>query len=463
MEKVKFLFLFFSLQLFSQDVSIEFFSGSFTSPVEITHPLNDSRLFVVQQNGIIKIVNPDGTIKQTPFLDISSKVSNDIEGGLLGLAFHQNYDVNGNFYVYYLNNIGDSVIAKYSVSENPDIANPAESLIMLIDQPFPEHNCGTLRFGRDGYLYIGLGDGGSAGDPYGYSQNTEIDNNFPSRVFLGKILRIDINSDNNYSIPSSNPLIGQAGKEEIWAKGFRNPWKFSFNRLNGEIWIPDVGQETTEEINKLPYPFSNELLNYGWNCLEGTNSYNTVNCQEMASIQMPIAEYSHTDNSCSVTGGYFYTGTLYPNFQNKYFFADFCKAKIGMINENGEISWSNLLPVNYITTFGEDINGELYIANLQDNNIYKVIDNTLKTFNNQIKKISVYPNPAKNLLTIENIDNSEFYSVKIFDITGKLLYSENNLFESSLTINISNFSSGLYLITSEDLFGNQMKSKVIID
>ncbi|HQW68303.1 MAG TPA: PQQ-dependent sugar dehydrogenase [Flavobacterium sp.] len=462
MKKITLLaLLFFHTTFFSQTIELEFFAGPFSSPVEITHPNNDNRFFVLEKGGYIKIVNSDGSVSETPFLDITSLVLDDGERGLLGLAFHPNYNTNGFFYINYINLDGNTVIARYSVSSNPNLADSTSVMIMMtINQPFAEHKGGTLKFANDGYLYISLGDGGGGGDPFGSAQNLTIDSTNPSRVYLGKILRIDVDSATPYGIPSTNPLIGQTGKEEIWALGLRNPWKFSFNRLNGDMWLADVGQGNIEEINKIVFPFSNSLTNFGWRCFEGNTIYNDeVDCPSIADTQLPFTQYDHSEEyRCSVTGGYFYTGSLYPNFQNKYFFADFCSAKIGMVDVSGTITWSELLPYNYITTFGEDINGELYIANIQNGNIYKIIDSSLNTSSFDKTSISVYPNPASDELFIKNENNIELSSVKITDLTGKTVLNQSSQLSS---ITISNLSKGMYFVTVETKIGNTVTSKII--
>ncbi len=223
--------------IYSQNVTLESFGPSFDDPVEIKHA-GDDRLFIVEQPGEIKILNSNGTVNSTPFLDIRNEVSSNAnERGLLGLAFHPNYPSSPYFFVNYTNNSGDTVIAKYSVSSNPDIANTNETILLTIDQPYSNHNGGCINFGPDGYLYIGMGDGGSGGDPNNYSQNLN--------SLLGKMLRIDVDNGSPYTIPNDNPY-----GDEIWASGLRNPWKFSFD-TNGDLWIADVGQYTWEEIIKL--------------------------------------------------------------------------------------------------------------------------------------------------------------------------------------------------------------------
>jgi glucose/arabinose dehydrogenase len=439
----------------SQTLNLQSFATGFSSPVEITHAPNDSRLFVVQKGGLIRIVNTNGTVNSTPFLTVSG-LSGGSEQGLLGLAFHPNYASNGLFFINYTNTAGDTVIARYSVSStNPDVANPTGTILMTIDQPYSNHNGGTLKFGPDGYLYIGMGDGGSADDPQGYAQNMTVNPSFPSRIFLGKMLRIDVNSGTLYGIPPTNPYIGQAGKEEIWARGLRNPWKFSFSKVNGDLWIADVGQYDIEEINKIAYPFPNTGLNFGWRCYEGNVSYLTSGCEPMNTMTFPLAQYTHASGRCSITGGFFYTGTTYPNLQNKYVFADYCSGEVGYINDANQVVWSYDSP-GFITTFGEDVNGELYVSS--SGILYRVIDTSLNTNDFEKNGITVYPNPASDELFVKNENNIELSAIKITDLTGKTVAYQNSQLSS---INISNLSKGMYFVKVETQTGNSVTSKII--
>ena len=283
---------------YSQTINLQNFATGFSSPVEIVHPPNDSRLFVVQQGGIIKILNPNGSINATPFLTLTTAtITTGGERGLLGMAFHPNYASNGFFYLNYTNTSGNTVVARYAVNaSNPNIANTTGTVLLTVTQPFSNHNGGGIHFGPDGYLYIGMGDGGSGGDPGNRAQN--INEN------LGKMLRIDVDSASPYGIPPTNPYVGVAGNDEIWAIGVRNPWKFSFNRLNGDLWIADVGQNVVEEINKILSPLPNTGLNFGWRCYEGNVAYNTTGCVPLASMTAPIAVVNQNTGACSSTGGY---------------------------------------------------------------------------------------------------------------------------------------------------------------
>jgi len=457
MKQLLLLACLFGLSSNAQTVALQSFATGFTSPVEITHPANDSRLFVVEQGGNIKIVNTAGVVNGTPFLTLTSTtVLSGGERGLLGLAFHPNYASNGYFYVNYTRaGDGATVIARYTVSSNPDIADGSSGTVLLtIAQPYSNHNGGTIKFGPDGYLYIGMGDGGSGGDPGDRAQN--ITNN------LGKILRIDVDSASPYGIPPTNPFVGVAGNDEIWSIGMRNPWKFSFNRLNGDLWIADVGQSQAEEINKIPSPLPNTGLNFGWRCYEGNLVYDTSSgtCPAYASTVAPITQYGHGSSRCSITGGYFYTGSTYPNFADKYFFADYCTAEIGyIVGTNSTITWA-LNPAGSITTFGEDMTGELYAA--VGNTIYKIIDSSLGLNEFNKNGLSFYPNPAKNTIFIKNSTGNTLSQVNVFDLTGKIILTKTIKGET-LSLDISDLSGGMYLIAVQDSTGNQYQSKLVVE
>jgi glucose/arabinose dehydrogenase len=441
---------------FSQTIAIQQFATGFSSAVEIAHPANDARLFVVQQTGLIRIVNANGTINATPFINLASSIVSGGERGLLGLAFHPDYATNGKFYVNYTRaSDGATIIAQYNVSTtNPNVAQTTGTILLTIAQPFTNHNGGSIKFGPDGYLYIGMGDGGSGGDPGNRSQN--ITNN------LGKMLRIDVDNPApglNYGIPASNPYVGIAGNDEIWAIGVRNPWKFSFNRLNGDLWIADVGQNLMEEINKVVAPLPTGL-NFGWRCYEGTLAYNLSGCAPMGTMTMPIAEYNH-DNGCSITGGYFYTGSQFPNFANKYFFADYCENRLGYVNAANAIIYNPLPGSNNFSSFGEDLNGELYVTN--GSTIFKIVDTSqLATSSFEKNGFSMFPNPAKSEFFVKSTENNPISKVQLFDLTGKLLLTQD-IENSEKSISTSGLTSGIYFVTATTKNGNQANSKLIIE
>ena len=416
---------------FSQSVILESFGPSFNSPVEIKNS-GDDRLFVVEKSGKIKILNQNGTVNSTPFLDIEDRVStNANERGLLGLAFHPNYPENPFFFVNYTNNNGDTTISKFSVSSDEDIANDNETILLVIDQPYGNHNGGCINFGPDGNLYIGMGDGGSGGDPQNYSQNTG--------SLLGKMLRINVNSG-AYSIPENNPY-----NDEIWSIGLRNPWKFSFDSLNGDLWIADVGQNEFEEINMIQGNTAN--INYGWRCYEGNEPYNMSGCPDDDDLTFPIATYSHYnsgDFKCSVTGGYIYRGNQISGLNGVYFFADYCSGEIGFLSKNDEDNWEMSLAFPNINgswvSFGEDKDGELYIASI-NGGIYKIVDAALS--NNEIENNSFnyFPNPVVDKLQIQS-DNP--LDIKLYNLSGMLIKSYNGLINQ--TLDLSYLSSGTYIL-----------------
>ena len=347
-----------------------------SSPVDITHAGDGSgRLFIILQGG--RIVIFDGVqILSPPFLDITSLVSSGGERGLLGAAFHPNYGGNGFFYVSYTDSAGDSVIARYSVSFDPNRADSTSGVILLtIPQPFSNHNGGQLHFGPDGYLYIGIGDGGSGGDPQNNGQDLG--------TLLGKIIRIDVDSGLPFTIPPDNPFVGIVGaREEIWSYGLRNPWRFSFDRLTGDMFIGDVGQGSWEEVDFQPAN-STEGENYGWRLMEGNSCFNpAINCNN-GTLSLPILVYDHSVG-CSVTGGYRYRGSKNPNLNGLYLYGDFCSGLIWGAQEDGLGGWNTtvLLDTNLsISTFGEDESGEIYFAHLSatDGAIYQVVQSTSST------------------------------------------------------------------------------------
>lgn len=465
--KIILLFSLLMLSFFgqSQTITLQSFATGFDSPVEITNA-GDSRLFVVQKSGLIRILNTNGTVNTTPFLNLSTLISSDGERGLLGLAFHPNYTTNGYFFVNYTNTSGNTVIARYSVnSGNPDVSNTTGTILMTISQPYSNHNGGSIKFGSDGYLYIAMGDGGSGGDPEGYAQNLTINASFPTRVFLGKMLRIDVNSTIApfYTIPATNPYFGQSGLGEIWATGLRNPWKFSFNRLNGDLWIADVGQGAIEEINKIVNPLPNTGINFGWRCYEGNSTYNTSGCAPSSTMTFPFAQYARSGGACSVTGGYFYTGSTYPNFQNKYFFTDYCDDKIRMVNSAGVITTTTSFSGNNFVTFGEDMNGELYIAGISSGTIYKIIDSSLSSTDFENNGFSLYPNPTKESFTIKSSTSNLATKIDVIDLTGKLLFTKELSANPENTIATSALSKGIYLISVETTNGTNYTTKLIIE
>jgi glucose/arabinose dehydrogenase len=326
----------------------------------------DLRLFITLQPGRIVIYNGGTSVETVPFLDVSSLVSCCDERGLLGLAFHPHYHDNGFFFVDYTNTNGDTVIARYKVSAaDPNRADPASAKILLtIAQPFANHNGGELQFGPDGYLYIGMGDGGNAGDPGNRAQNLG--------ELLGKILRIDVDNGSPYGIPPSNPFVNRSGaRPEIWAYGLRNPWRFSFDRANGDLWIADVGQGQWEEVDYQPVT-SIGGENYGWRKMEGNHCFNpSTNCRDSTQT-LPIAEYDHNANRCSITGGYRYRGTRSSKLAGTYLYADWCSGTIWGLSDPNATPRVVAQTTLHITTFGEDVNGELFLADNQAGRLFAI-------------------------------------------------------------------------------------------
>ncbi len=342
-------------------------AGDLALPVGLANAGDGSRrLFVIEKRGKIRIIQ-GGELLPTPFLDLTDRVnSGSSERGLLGLAFDPAYATNGYFYVNYTGRQGQTVISRFSVTDDPNYADPASEIVVLeVEQPAPNHNGGHLAFGPDGYLYIGLGDGGGAGDTFGNGQN--------SRALLGKMLRIDVHAL-PYAIPPDNPFVGNSeALPEIWATGLRNPWRYSFDRATGDLYIADVGQNQFEEINWQPAS-SPGGQNYGWPITEGLHCFSSRTCDLTGLIQ-PIAEYDHS-LGCSITGGYVYRGQMFPSLVGIYFFGDFCSGTIWGLTHASDGTWQTVELLQSglsLSSFGEDEEGELYIADMQGGAIFQII------------------------------------------------------------------------------------------
>ncbi len=362
------LLLAVSLSAAAQDVVLQPLATGLEQPVALTHA-GDTRLFITQQTGTVRIFDGLG-LRATPFLDVRSIVLTGSERGLLSVAFHPRYQENGFFFVYYTNRNGDIVVARYQVSPaDPDRADPTSAAILLtIPHPnFANHNGGQLQFGPDGFLYLGTGDGGFAGDQSNHGQDLT--------QLLGKILRIDVDHGLPYAIPPSNPYSGRSNaRNEIWASGLRNPWRFSFDRANGDLWIGDVGQDAFEEVDLQPAT-SIGGENYGWRKMEGLHCYNpSSNCIDV-SFTFPVLEYPHTQGACSITGGYRYRGTQIPTLAGAYIYGDYCTGTISIATQSSS-RWTSrtLLPTTLrISSFGEDVSGELYVLDVAKGNAYRIV------------------------------------------------------------------------------------------
>jgi len=377
-------------------LTTELFTDGLQRPVYLVSPPGDTeRVFIIERPGRIRIADMDGNLEVLPFLDIDAKVfggvqAND-EHGLLGMAFHPNYDENGFFYVNYTANSDaqgteDTIIERYTVSSDPNLANPNSDFLLLdINQPFGNHNAGWLGFGpNDGFLYIPMGDGGSACDP---GQNAQNLNNL-----LGAILRIDVDNQDpglNYAIPADNPFVDEPGRDEIWAYGLRNPFRSSFDRATGDLYLGDVGQDSQEEVDFQPLD-SQGGENYGWDCREGDGCSSCVqvgcDCADPTLVD-PVFSYSHFGGPfvCSVIGGYVYRGCAIPDLQGTYFTADFCSSQIwsfqvvngeavNVQERQGELDPPGADSINSIVSFGEDALGEMYILeNNPPGQIWKIV------------------------------------------------------------------------------------------
>ena len=347
-------------------VQWEVVANGLDQPLDIQHAGDNSgRIFIVERGGKILVLE-NGFVLEEPFLDIGNKIATrNSEQGLLGLAFHPHYAENGHFFINYSDRNGDTVIARYQVSGNPNQANPdSETAFIHVDQPFGNHNGGGMAFGPDGFLYIGLGDGGSANDPQGNGQNLN--------TYLGKLLRIDVDGGETYLIPADNPFLQGEGLPEIWVYGLRNPWRFSFDSLTGDLYVGDVGQNQWEEIDFL-LAGSPGGANFGWNYMEGQHPF-SGEPPAGAELIAPVAEYDH-GQGCSITGGVVYRGTELPEWQGLYLYGDFCSGRIwGLLQI--DVIWQTqiLMEADFlIASFGQDQAGNIYLADYSTESVYRLV------------------------------------------------------------------------------------------
>ena len=333
-----------------------FITAGLASPVFLAQPLDDGRIFVVEQGGRIRVVR-NGVLQTTPFLDISTRVLSGGERGLLSVAFHPQYATNHFFYVYFTTQTnGDIRIERFTTTSNAEVADPATSKLIITapHSTYANHNGGLLTFGPDGMLYAGLGDGGSGGDPLGNGQN------FNS--LLGSLLRLDVDHGDPYAIPADNPFVGQANKRgEVWAKGLRNPWRYAFDAPTSMVYIADVGQDLHEEVDVVAT--NRAGLNYGWNVMEGLSCYNASTCTQTG-FELPILDYGHIGGACSIIGGYVYRGSAIPAIRGHYFYSDYCAGFLRSLRyQNGvavdQKDWG--LTSSAVESFGLDFAGELYM------------------------------------------------------------------------------------------------------
>jgi len=441
-------------------------SLSFSNPVFVTHSDDGTnRIFVIEQAGRIKVFpNTQSVSAATEFLNITDRVASGGEMGLLGLAFHPEYETNGYFYVNYTaNNPRRTIIARFQVTSNPDSADKnSEYQVLFFNQPFGNHNGGWIGFGpNDGYLYIATGDGGDAGDPQNNAQRIN--------TLLGKILCIDVDGGAPYAIPSTNPFFDSTGnvQREIYAWGLRNPWRCSFDAVTGWFWAADVGQYTWEEIDIIE-----NGKNYGWRCYEGNHQYNTSDCNYPEYID-PIYEYGHNPE-CSITGGYVYRGQEVPELVGKYIYGDYCSRKVWALDYDGINPPTNqflLTASGAITSFGVDQNNEIYITS--SNGIIYRFTPTVTGSESDINPTEYfieqnYPNPFNPSTVIKyNIPEESNVSIKVFDSLGKEIdtiasgIQQKGIYQKSW--NASGFSTGVYYvkIIAESLSSDKTFNDVI--
>ncbi|MGD8727094.1 MAG: PQQ-dependent sugar dehydrogenase [Gemmatimonadales bacterium] len=346
-------------------LAVDVVAAGLDRPVDLTAPPDDPRLFVVEQPGRIRIVER-GMLRDQPFLDLTDRVRSGGERGLLGLTFHPRYADNGYFFVNYTDEAGDTRVERYTVTADPNVADPGSAKpIIEIEQPYANHNGGQVVFGPDGMLYVGMGDGGSANDPDGNGQN--------AATLLGSLLRIDVDGGDPYAVPSDNPFVDDpAAQGASWAIGLRNPWRFSFDTRSGLLYIADVGQNAWEEINVVPASVGG--LNFGWSRYEATHCFRWPACDE-SGITMPVVEYGR-DNGCSVIGGFVYRGSEIPAIAGHYFYSDWCEGWLrSFVYEDGAVTshteWA-VGDLGSVLSFGQDAARNLYLTS-SNGNVYRIV------------------------------------------------------------------------------------------
>lgn len=358
----------------SAGLTLQLVVSGLSAPVFMTAAPGDaSRLFIVEQTGTIRIFDvQSGALRATPFLDLSALITSGGERGLLGLAFDPFYGINLSFYVFYTNTAGDLVVARYQRNlADANLADPLGTILLTVSHPgFSNHNGGMLAFGPDTCLYVATGDGGGSGDPNDNAQNTN------SR--LGKLLRIDGDTGAACARGVLNPFVLGGGAAELWSLGLRNPWRFSFDRQTGDLYIGDVGQGLREEVDAVVGPQAGRGLNFGWRLMEGSLCFNPATNCNPGGLTLPAPDYGHTDGACSIVGGYVYRGPAMSSLQGTYFYADFCAGFVRSFRlSNGQAveatDWPDLSPAGaQVTSFGEDSAGELYLMSLTGS-LWKIV------------------------------------------------------------------------------------------
>ncbi len=437
-----------SLSNAQPQLDVELLSSGFNSPVGLVNA-GDERLFVIEQRGHVQILDQEGIKAETPFLDLSDVVSQSgFETGLLGLAFHPAYSETGYFYVNYTRETdGATVVSRFSVdTDNPDQADrESEVQMFTVEQPYSNHNGGQLLFGPDGYLYIALGDGGDAGDPH--------DNGQDLTTLLGKMLRIDVNADNDsvYVVPSDNPFVdNEEALGEIWAYGLRNPWRSSFDRHTGDFWIADVGQNDFEEVNFQPTNSSGGE-NYGWRCYEADTPFNTDNCGDEENYVFPVFDYPHQGEGCSgsVTGGYVYRGAIYSGMFGIFVMADFCTGNVYTItptSEGFEGTHVGNFGAGEITSFGEDQYGELYVVMQSAGEIHKLVEtgdcNPVAVISSSDTALVVEPDSSLMIQTSYNPALAYQWYMNDEPIAGEVQHELEVTEEGNYSVHVTNPDNG---------------------
>ena len=437
-------------------IDFEPFASGLNSVIDVVNA-GDSMLYAVEQAGIIKLIDPDGSVRSTPFLDIRDRVNDGAsERGLLGLVFHPVYPDSPYLYINYTaNNGGATTISRFEVNENDATqAVPAsEKILLSIDQPFTNHNAGDLIFGPDGYLYIPTGDGGSGNDPQRNGQNL--------MSLLAKMLRIDVDNGSPYAIPTDNPFVDDSlAANEIWAYGLRNPWRVDFDPQTGEFYIADVGQNAFEEIDVQPAASAGGE-NYGWRCFEGNNPHRQDGCPADG-FTFPVYEYPHNNTQgcrASISGGVVYRGSEFPGLNGKYIFGDFCTGFVGVLYRDANMNWQSDTVAQFspfsITSFGRDIDGEVYMVATGSGEILKVVDVTSSVSTPNTFGQLIIQNPVQNVLTLKS--NISFDTAVLMALDGKIVHE---FLKNEKEIRVSHLASGIYIIKMQS--GSQLFIQRII-
>lgn len=348
-------------------LAVEEVATGLSRPLHLTSPAGDSRLFVVEQGGTVRVIAEDGTLQSEPYLDIRDRVRSEGEQGLLSLVFHPDFSTNGRFFVNFTDTSGDTRVEEFVVDDPAAsaVTQTQGDSVLAVDQPASNHNGGLLRFGPDGMLWVGLGDGGGGGDPDGNGQDPT--------TLLGSMLRVDVDGDSPYAVPSDNPFVGESGRDEVFAYGLRNPWRFAFDRSRGLLYVADVGQSGWEEVSVIPADSAG--VNFGWNVMEGAHCYDADSC-DTSGLLLPAVEYP-TSEGCAIIGGEVYRGDAIPELRGHYFYADFCSLRLRSFRyregeEQQPVSW-DVGSLGRPLGFGRDGDGELYLL-MEGGSVYRFVE-----------------------------------------------------------------------------------------